>query len=71
MSTPPPSQPTLPSWSPCSPDSAASRPTTTCQAVLTCTCDVDAMETIFAHPAVEVFVLVTGDSDYFPWRIPA
>jgi hypothetical protein len=25
------------------------------------------METIFAHPAVEVFVLVTGDSDYFPW----
>jgi hypothetical protein len=29
------------------------------------------METIFAHPAVEVFVLVTGDSDYFPWRIPA
>jgi uncharacterized protein (TIGR00288 family) len=27
---------------------------------------VDAMETIFAHPAVEVFVLVTGDSDYSP-----
>jgi uncharacterized protein (TIGR00288 family) len=27
---------------------------------------VDAVETIFTHPAVEVFVLVTGDSDYSP-----
>ncbi len=27
---------------------------------------VDAMETIFIHPTVEVFVLVTGDSDYSP-----
>jgi hypothetical protein len=27
---------------------------------------VDAVETVVAHPAVEVFVLVTGDSDYSP-----